>query len=286
MSKYIELAGEEALIEGDPNDVYVQQIEGFASTLSNLRGLAHRHVTPDETIIDVGANIGLSTIILARACPGARVVAFEPSPRNAKFLRANLAANHIANAKVMEVALSDRPGELAFHEAAFAATSHVVSSEHLAQELITTRVPVTNLDDVPIEDLGTVSLIKIDVEGHEPNVLAGGRSLIQRQSPLLYMEFNAWCLNAFGGHSPAAFANALWQTFEVFQTDETGALVPIGTSALNFLHRNLMANGCVDDLVLKLRDGAKIPTLERMVWPGQANTLLEQLQRRISSMEG
>src|SRR5947207_4362897 len=69
-----------------------------------LRRLAR----PGEVALDIGANIGATSLVLARAVgPRGRVVAFEPHPANVVLLRANLSANTLSMVDVHELALSD-----------------------------------------------------------------------------------------------------------------------------------------------------------------------------------
>ena len=112
--------------------------------------------------------------------------------------------------------------------------------------------------------------IKIDVEGHEPEALAGARMTIDRLRPLIYMEFNSWTLNAFAGHSPASFARAIWSAFDV-----EGYPDPVA-----FLHENLTAKGCVSDIAMTLKDGASVPPLEMMSFPQAARDRIAALETR------
>ena len=105
------------------------------------------------------------------------------------------------------------------------------------------KVPVTTLDSYLEETMPNerVVLIKIDVEGFEPNVLAGARRVIQRHRPLIWMEFNSVTLNIAQGYSPMAFATALFACFEVLRLDDDGTLIPVpGAGAL--VHDNITAH--------------------------------------------
>lgn len=270
-ARAISIAGTRVLIEGDPRDPYFQHVERHADDIHALWSLVSRQVPANSLIVDVGANIGLSTIALSQAVPRGKVIAFEPSPRNLEFLKKNIRANGINNVEIQDFALSDEAGHLAFHTADYGAGSHVVSGEHLGMDWRNTTVLKTTLDTIFVnQDASRVALIKIDAEGHEPNILAGARRLLARDRPLLFIEFNAWCLNAFGGHSPAAFARALWSSFEVLSVNEGGDLVAAAGDPLSFLHVHLTQHGCVDDLVLRPRDGVEIPSLAAMTWPSAA----------------
>ena len=147
--------------------------------------------------LDVGANIGWITVLLARRFE--HVIAYEPSPVNVRLLRETLAANEIRNVVVEPKAVSARPDTLRFYEADFGAGSHVVSQEHLAATRFPLiEVPAVNLDS---QNLPPIDFMKIDAEGHEPAMLAGARGIIAACHPLMYMEINVWCLCAFAGHS-------------------------------------------------------------------------------------
>lgn len=253
--KRIFLAGTEAVIHGGPADPCCQSLATAAAGLERLARLLARNVAPDAICIDVGANIGLSTIIMARACPAGRVIAFEPSPRNCRALRLNVEANRLANVTVVQAAASDRPGELHLHEPEFGVGAHIVGDSHLSGGSWTTiPVPAVTIDSRIGADQ-PVSFMKIGCEGHEPEVLAGASAVLVRDRPLLFMEFNSWALNAFGGHSPAAFAAALWKRFEIHRPGSDGGLAPAAADPLSFLYDNLFRSGCVSDLVMRPREG-------------------------------
>lgn len=76
-----------------------------------------RLTLPGEVALDIGANIGATSLVLARAVgPSGKVVAFEPHPQTAILLRANLAANRLAMVGVQELALSDTEDSFLLHE--------------------------------------------------------------------------------------------------------------------------------------------------------------------------
>jgi FkbM family methyltransferase len=229
-----------------------------------LGALVSRHVPRDATVIDVGANIGLSAITLARLAK--RVIAFEPSPPNVEYLRRNLMLNGIDNVEVVAAAVSTKAVGLPFHVAQFGAGSHVVSSGHLLPSLATIDVPAVELDQF---DFPPIDFIKIDVEGHEPEVLAGARRLLARDRPLIQMEVNIWCLMALADHSPGALVRKLWEKFEVWAPAADGSLTHLG-SGFTFLHRTLLETRSIADIVLRARDGVEMPTLPELSWPAAA----------------
>lgn len=143
-------------------------------------------IVPDgATTVDVGANCGLYTRELARL--SRRVHAFEPSRQMADILRHTSAAN----VQVHEIALSDREGEadLIIPQGEQGAVHGLASLEPQlalsAKSCIALNVPLARLDAVVRED---VAFVKIDVEGHELNVLNGSVALLERSRPVFLVE--------------------------------------------------------------------------------------------------
>ena len=126
---------------------------------------------PGDLFIDAGANVGSYTV-LAAAVAGADVVAFEPDPGTVRALRRNVELNRVAaRVDVRECALGAESGIADF-------TVGRDTTNRIAQpsDTGTRRVPLTTLDAVL--DGRPPTLIKLDVEGYEPEVLAGaGKSL-------------------------------------------------------------------------------------------------------------
>jgi FkbM family methyltransferase len=227
-----------------------------------LAAFVDRHVPLHATALDIGANIGLSVILLARKV--AQVIAYEPSPTNLKHLRNNLALNGVTNVKVIGAAVSAEPGELRFHLARMGAGLHVVALGHVDKGHISTvAVPAIRLDD---EALPPISFMKIDVEGHEPDVLAGARALLARDRPWIFSEINVWCLCAFAGHSPGAYVRTLWDAFEVWEAGPDGTLTSL-PDAYSFLYNTIIFRQGLADIVLRPREGHPMPTLPELSWP-------------------
>ncbi len=138
-------------------------------------------------VLDVGAHTGLFTLIALAANPKARAVAVEPVMANAQLLQANLDANHMATRCILCVAaVADQPGVVSFDRGPveIPMTSSIRTAEPDADVY---RVPAVNLDTIA-RWLPTVDLIKVDVEGFEHLVLAGGRELFAASRPTLIVE--------------------------------------------------------------------------------------------------
>lgn len=151
------------------------------------------HVRPDDLVVDVGANQGVYTVLLAKACPRGRVIAFEPLPSNRGLIARNLELNGITNAETRPEVLSDRPGTVAFSVAADSGFSGLRGTGRKPEETVL-QVSATTLDEAFGGKSRAPDVIKIDVEGAELAVLRGGHDLLHdpdRRPRALLVELNA-----------------------------------------------------------------------------------------------
>lgn len=141
------------------------------------------------TLIDVGANVGLVTLLLADRLEHALL--FEPNPAALRRARENLELNGLGFA-TFDLALSDRDGELAVEDRGGVDSENQVVSESRPTRFPIRRVFCRRLDAVLAEDppAGEIALIKIDVEGHEEAVVRGMLgTLADRRPPLVMFEY-------------------------------------------------------------------------------------------------
>lgn len=135
-------------------------------------------VRSDDTFYDVGANIGVVSCLVGGKIERGSVVAFEPEPSNARRLRAHLRNNNIEH-DVHEVALGDEPGDIALK---LDGTGAGAGSHSIAASKTGSTVPVQmlTLDSLVNDDeIPPPSVIYMDAEGAEYNVLMGARGTIQ-----------------------------------------------------------------------------------------------------------
>lgn len=148
------------------------------------------------TLLDIGANIGLYSLLSAKRLGGSGFVhAFEPTPFVANRLRDNVRLNHFHNVIVNQIALSDQAGTVKFyvHEEADCSSLAAVSSNSI-------EVQTMSLDEyLRRAAIQRVDLIKIDVEGAEVKVLRGAQALLSRpDAPTIMLEFNPPLLTLMG----------------------------------------------------------------------------------------
>jgi FkbM family methyltransferase len=150
--------------------------------------LYRRFALPGTAAVDVGANLGVHSLALAK-CVGeeGRVYAFEPLPRLCRRMEENLRVNGVDNVRLHEVALGNSLGSLRFdsHADDFNIGKGRVSPSG------DTAVQVTRIDHMLHQIDRPVSVVKIDTEGHELEVLKGAVNLLERHRPIIVMEFNS-----------------------------------------------------------------------------------------------
>ena len=160
------------------------------------------HISTGMTVYDIGANIGLHTVWMARKV-GQRghVVAFEPEPENTDLLRRALAVNHLPNVQVIEACVCENSGTTRFvrdEQSGATGTIERLSADGntlgnswfgLSPSIL--EVPTVSIDDF-VYHLGNSSpdFIKIDVEGSETVVILGAVNTLSSRRPMLAIEFH------------------------------------------------------------------------------------------------
>jgi FkbM family methyltransferase len=161
----------------------------------DLLRLVSRFHREGELVIDCGANIGNHTLYFAR-CLGARVLAVEPEPHNFTLLRANLALNAAAGVVAQHFALGKEAGVATLHQCiannsgSFTASAKRRAAETPAEAGHDVEVPVITLDELLERCRLTVpvSILKLDVEGMEAEILLGAKRLLRLWLPLVAAE--------------------------------------------------------------------------------------------------
>jgi FkbM family methyltransferase len=158
----------------------------FGDLDPKISWVCSRLVSEGDIVLDIGANLGLVTMHLASLVgPYGHVHAFEPNPRLVDRLKQVLIANNASNVTLHPVALGACDGELPlFVPDENAGAASLVTSGHSSVPGTMVRVPVTTLTAKSDAWRGLhVRLIKIDVEGYEPEVLRGAAEFLASSRP-------------------------------------------------------------------------------------------------------
>ena len=144
-------------------------------------------IAPASRVVDVGANIGIYALPWAAANAGVTVHCFEPNPAVRARLERNVALNRLgARIRLHSEALSDRAGTATLHGSDD--LSSLNEGVHSGRQAAPVEVPLARLDDVLGGEGPLVSLVKIDVQGHELEVLRGAEAVISRNRPAMILE--------------------------------------------------------------------------------------------------
>jgi FkbM family methyltransferase len=149
-----------------------------------------KHVKPGDIILDVGANIGFTALSMAKLnSPGGVVYAFEPDPFNFEQLKQNISLNTLPSVKIFNVGLGTKKEQLklAVNTSNNRGGNRI---KHNAQQNFN-LVDILPLDEfIDAHQLHSASLVKIDVEGFEYNVLKGAENFLRKQHPVLFIELD------------------------------------------------------------------------------------------------
>jgi FkbM family methyltransferase len=151
--------------------------------------LFHQHVTADSTVFDLGANVGYYTLLASKLARQGQVIAFEPEPRNAAFLRSNIAANSCRNVVIHELAVSAETGISYFKMGRGTGTGALANEGTL-------QVKTVKLDEFVASSGLQPTHLKIDVEGAEIDVFHGGMETLKACRPTIFLSTHGPAVHA------------------------------------------------------------------------------------------
>jgi FkbM family methyltransferase len=169
-------------------------------------------------ILDVGANLGVVSLVLAQRFPDRRIFSFEPHPTVFPALCDNLKRNDAGNVKPLQLAISNQDGTAFFNASADRANAHIAASG--------TPVPCRRLDALCRElQIRKIAVLKIDIEGHELAALSAAPLEI---ISTIHFELVPDICTARGADPlgvPRLLAGA---GFDLYRVDERGQLEEAG----------------------------------------------------------
>lgn len=172
------------------------------------------NVKPDSHCLDIGANFGYYTCLLAKLAPHGTTTAVEADPETFEFLRDNVQINWLGgNVRVLNVACSDAEGELTLYRRdRRSGNTSIIKLDDLAlSEMGEAASTPFTVKAVSLETLATrpIDFMKVDVEGAEPLVFRRVGALIAKSPNLkIVMEWAPDQIRA-AGFDPAAFTYEL-----------------------------------------------------------------------------
>ena len=241
-SKTLRLGGRGVTVEGlSADDEYLGWLAD-GSDDDFWRVISH-YVRPGDVCFDIGANIGITSLLLAQLPADPEIHAFEPGPRLFEVLRRNLERNGARRATPVRAAIGDAQGRARFLEAS--AFGHLSSAGGDEVEVATLAGYMTE------RGVARLDFCKLDIEGSEWRVLRHALPIFERDRTIVFFEFNSWCQMAYGETNPKEFIDWICATFPAVFSVRGPAITRVA-SPLAFLQANLTRNGCVDDLLVSM----------------------------------
>jgi FkbM family methyltransferase len=144
-----------------------------------------RQTKKGDVVIDVGANIGYYTVLLAdKIGESGKVYAFEPDKTNFEILKKNVEVNNLKNVILVNAAVGSKAGKLKLHKSKENLGDHKLYGDDKETE----EVKIIKLNDF-LKDK-KIDLMKIDTQGWEPEVIDGAKKIISKNKPIMFLEYS------------------------------------------------------------------------------------------------
>jgi len=235
--------------ESFENDPYLDGITenhepAYLEFVQALHKLKNESGESLKVLMDVGANIGIKCIPASYFTDISYAV--EANSIAISSLNSNIRTNGIKNIKTIHSAIGNSNQDQHFLENS--AWGHIAEKGTIVQGQTMSSFLVT-------QGVAKVDLCKIDIEGFEFNALSAF-DFDKSKFSAIWLEFNSWCLLAFGNTNPKSFLEFLVAEYffvgqiQRFEDDKLVVREINSDNFLAFLHDNIVVNGSVDDLLL------------------------------------
>jgi FkbM family methyltransferase len=184
-------------------NIYTGELTDSAIVNAKEIEIIKKIVTKDDVALDIGANIGFMTTILAEQAK--HVYAFEPSPDNYKQLQEN--TKGFDNVTAYPIALSNKRGYGILYTCPKDNGMNRLYNSHWCKGGEQIRVGILPLDRIHYFSLDNIKIdfIKLDVEGYEYYAIMGMEKLLWRDHPTVMMEFHPPTLEEAGTNPQAPY---------------------------------------------------------------------------------
>lgn len=176
-------------------------------------------LTP-KLVVDIGANIGFSSVCFAKNFPEAEIIAIEPNIHLAPLFKKNMELNSIDKYQLKNIAMGNSEEDLGFIESPGFAVDGRIASENEAPNY---QVPQSMLSDLlsPFSDNLPI-FIKVDTQGYDFKVLQGGDDFFRRNHNfLIRTEFAPAWIEKVDARGSSAFLSYLVENFDVIELPPT-----------------------------------------------------------------
>jgi FkbM family methyltransferase len=232
------------------------------------------YLRPGDVFVDVGANIGLFSLIAAPLVgPSGKVIAFEPTGRTYKRLLNNMRLNAFNNLSTFRLALSDHNGQQPFFASkdgfdAWNSFAQPVAGHSFEHE----EVQCETWDRFALKHdlLGNVTMMKLDVEGWEAHVLAGGKNALSREdAPVLQVEFTDAVAAAAGTSCRELYQVLEDLGYRMFVYDPWKRQLLDDPIRESYPYVNLIASKNLENTNIRLRESVSLQRIFKNLLPGK-----------------
>jgi len=229
----------------NPTEHIQQQLFWYGYYEKEVGELLKRVVKPGDVFLDLGANIGYFSLLVAHDSPSVKVISFEPVAGLFQNMNNNVSLNNIKNISTINAAV----GEINEEKELFvsAPDNLGMSSFHQPENFSgkTERVRVVTIDNwFKTAGLSEIDIIKLDIEGSELAALKGMKEVLQQQKPVLIVEINPGTLSMFNLKPSDIYDHLKQFHFEGFLILENAKLEQVDpveikqTTNIFFIHKD------------------------------------------------
>ena len=204
-----------------------QWIKGLESSEKFVTDLIKKNVTEGMTAVNIGANVGYYTLVLARQVgENGNVYSFEPFSDTVKNLKRTVKENGYNNVKIIPKAVTNKTGIDKMTVTPSCAHNIITPMDGNLEKI---EIDVTTLDDFFADKNPKVDFIMMDAEGSEPYIFDGIKKLVENNPDLeIITEYNAFPLGIVGTSGEDFYKKIKNYGFYIYNIDElTHKVVPI-----------------------------------------------------------
>jgi len=139
----------------------------------------------DDTVIDIGANVGYYTLYLSKFLKTGKIISIEADPETCSVLKKNCELNNMKNVIIHNFAISNKSGQITFYKSETHSGENSIYSSGIKNKKSSISIPASTLDKMLKSNYPKIDFIKIDVEGAEFDVLKGGEDTLKITKKIL-----------------------------------------------------------------------------------------------------
>jgi FkbM family methyltransferase len=159
-----------------------------------ITAVLQRFLKPGSVFYDIGANIGLHSLIASSIVGSGCVLAFEPGEINLRYFRQSIEQNGISNVFLRPIAIGPADGMMTFDRRG-PMSGKLIKEGEKAFDPVT--IPVRTIDSLVAEGQPFPDVIKIDIEGGEGDALEGASEVL-KSCPVVICEMHPWAVGGIG----------------------------------------------------------------------------------------